>query len=772
MSTPSTTIHAPQLFYQDCSDLLALSQNTQNTLGLQEYLKIQGVDIYLRDSSLETFKKRVGELLLKALPKVQLQYLTPHQITIFLGYIREVRRLRTFREIINKETDPTRMVRSVTDSLGMVQSALSCFGYSVTLPDMRTGSLAANIDNALGILGAALLYSADPLVGIDPISQKLRMDFLPSSLPVGAEIVIDPEPLGVGGSAIVYKGTVLLKGKALEDFAIKIPRGSSYSSKEALNAFARDQKFLEELQTVKGICRQFGTGLTKDGSFFAILELLSSERISHRMQKISKDEAYLVIWRVAQTLADLHSRGKVHLDLKPENVGIRLNGDIVLLDFGNAADVSQNESRPICGHAYYLPPEILKRWHNLNLNELTPEEKKSWDVWLFGMLAYQLLSKERHPYGIIHKDSNDSLYDTAMELYGGSPSYEDLTKHGVSIPPEMKAWIRKCLSLDPHERYPHMEAVAQACNKFLPYAKYRELYHDAADSFDETFKVLRAWDEELFMNGDYDLQEEIFDLANESFQKLNETKIKTILMADFFYRRARTLMRMGNKKSAQENLNIAATFLKEEGLPPRESLELKASILAERAFFILPPDEAINETSEFRKLNEFSKDLSPLYRARLLMAQMSALRKLRCFEQALEIGYEVVSAFISAKEYRKANESLAGIGNCLIGMEKYEEAIALLRKSCEIAKDKFQNKGPNVDTLYINLGEAFLRADRPQEAIEVLEGARLNFPDSQNMIPLLEYLSEAYALNEQVDHARSILSEIEKRERLRGRLPR
>src|SRR5262245_40285592 len=87
--------------------------------------------------------------------------------------------------------------------------------------------------------------------------------------------------------------------------------------------------------------------------------------------------------RLGKGVAFLHSAGVVHRDLKPSNVLVRHNGEPVILDFGLAASLQDDELRDeISGTLLYMAPEQLRG------NMPTPAV----DWYAVGVMLYEALT--------------------------------------------------------------------------------------------------------------------------------------------------------------------------------------------------------------------------------------------------------------------------------------------------------------------------------------------------------------------------------------------
>lgn len=66
---------------------------------------------------------------------------------------------------------------------------------------------------------------------------------------------------------------------------------------------------------------------------------------------------------MAKAIYFCHSNNIIHRDIKLENVMIRSDGSIKLIDFGYSLNVNSPKGSPskFCGTPYYIPPEYLRK---------------------------------------------------------------------------------------------------------------------------------------------------------------------------------------------------------------------------------------------------------------------------------------------------------------------------------------------------------------------------------------------------------------------------
>lgn len=170
------------------------------------------------------------------------------------------------------------------------------------------------------------------------LSRIVKKEGLEKFLPVyRARAVTLKAQLGAGGFACVYKGTLTVSSD-VGDRSVAVKVAHPDIKDTDLASFFREAR---AALTVTGVhvCQPLGVTVC-DGRAAFILPLYEAN--AHNLV----DEEYpsgLPLWlvlsvirRVAQGILDMHTKGFIHLDLKPAN--ILVNGDdfkeVVVADFG------------------------------------------------------------------------------------------------------------------------------------------------------------------------------------------------------------------------------------------------------------------------------------------------------------------------------------------------------------------------------------------------------------------------------------------------------
>jgi len=139
--------------------------------------------------------------------------------------------------------------------------------------------------------------------------------------------------------------------------------------------------------------------------------------------------------QIARALAAAHARGIIHCDIKPENLMVRHDGFVKVLDFGLAQDLSSTASQSIvpAGTLRYMSPEQSR-------GEAASAPS---DVFSLGIVLYELTSGT-HPF------ESGSIFDGLKALNEAAP--RPLSSWNAFVPPQLDALILRMLAKDPSQR--------------------------------------------------------------------------------------------------------------------------------------------------------------------------------------------------------------------------------------------------------------------------------------------------------------------------------
>lgn len=163
-----------------------------------------------------------------------------------------------------------------------------------------------------------------------------------------------------------------------------------------------------------------------------------------------------VLMQVCDAIHYAHSRGILHLDLKPDNVMVGNFRDVYVVDWGVACSMREehrgllpmaDEVAEVIGTPAYIAPEMVDVEH-ARLGPFT-------DVYLLGAMLYEVL--EGHP-----PHRGDTLHDILFSAYEGRvPSLAD------AVPAELVAIVRTALDPIPSRRFESVEHFRHAIEGYL-----------------------------------------------------------------------------------------------------------------------------------------------------------------------------------------------------------------------------------------------------------------------------------------------------------------
>ncbi|TMD49640.1 MAG: serine/threonine protein kinase, partial [Chloroflexi bacterium] len=184
-----------------------------------------------------------------------------------------------------------------------------------------------------------------------------------------------------GGFAQVFLASDLLLGRQV---AVKVLDQSMARDADILKRFRQEAKAVATLEH-PNILPVYDYG-EANGAPYLVMPYVSGGTLGDRMKQgpLTLDEIGVYLDQIGSALDYAHEQGIIHRDVKPNNLLIRSNGQLALMDFGlakvleNAAVVAETG---VFGTIAYMSPEQFQGL----VGPLS-------DIYMLGIILYQMLA--------------------------------------------------------------------------------------------------------------------------------------------------------------------------------------------------------------------------------------------------------------------------------------------------------------------------------------------------------------------------------------------
>ncbi len=252
------------------------------------------------------------------------------------------------------------------------------------------------------------------------------------------------EEVGQGGMAVVYRA----QDETLRrEVAIKVLHPHLLAEGESKARLQREAQAVAKLQH-ENILQVFDYSGGDSPSSYIVSEFIDGltlrQFLANRKTPLP-EVAALVVLEVGGALCHAHSLGIIHRDVKPENVMVRKDGLLKLMDFG-VAQVLDLERMTVTGQLLgspaYMAPEIF---------EGKPLDVRT-DVFSLGVMLYQLATgalpfSGRNPHEVLRRIAEGRFTDprTANRF----------------VSDRLARIISRALAKKPDDRYPTVAAMLE-----------------------------------------------------------------------------------------------------------------------------------------------------------------------------------------------------------------------------------------------------------------------------------------------------------------------
>ncbi len=261
------------------------------------------------------------------------------------------------------------------------------------------------------------------------------------------------EELGKGGMGWVYK---VFDTKIKEKVALKLIKPEVASDSETIERFSNELKLARKIRH-KNVCGMFDIG-ESEGAHFITMEYVAGEDLKTMIRMstgLTIGTVLSIGKQVCDGLAEAHSLGVVHRDLKPQNIMIDKGGNAKIMDFGIARSVREKGitgAGIMIGTPEYMSPEQT---------EAKDVDQRS-DIYSLGIILYEMATG-RVPF------EGETALSVAIKHKTDVP--KDPKSLNPHIPDDLKHLILRCLEKDRAKRYQtaaEVEAELEKIEKGIP----------------------------------------------------------------------------------------------------------------------------------------------------------------------------------------------------------------------------------------------------------------------------------------------------------------
>jgi TolB-like protein/Flp pilus assembly protein TadD/predicted Ser/Thr protein kinase len=255
------------------------------------------------------------------------------------------------------------------------------------------------------------------------------------------------ERLGGGGMGEVYLAQDTRLGRHV---ALKLLPSYLSKDEDRLHRFEQEARAASALNH-PNVCVIHEVGETEDDRHYIAMEYIDGVTLRQHMAKkrVKLSEALDVAAQIAAALAAAHNAGIAHRDIKHENVMVRNDGLVKVLDFGLAkrtalpigAESEASTRVPVhtdpgmvMGTVSYMSPEQVR---GLEVDALT-------DIWSLGVVLYEMVTG-RAPF------AGATTSDVIVSILEREPP--PLVSYAPEAPTGLERIVRRCLEKDQERRY-------------------------------------------------------------------------------------------------------------------------------------------------------------------------------------------------------------------------------------------------------------------------------------------------------------------------------
>ena len=315
--------------------------------------------------------------------------------------------------------------------------------------------------------------------------------------------------IGQGGMADVFLAIDTILNRHV---AVKILRADLSSDAVSILRFEREAQAATAL-THKNIVEVYDVGDYK-GHHYIVMEYVPGKTLKQVIRErgpLMNEEGVDIMKQLVSAIAEAHSRGIIHRDIKPQNVIVKSDGSIKMLDFGIATakgSLQLTQANNVMGSVHYLAPELARG------QQATVQS----DIYALGIVMFEIFA------GDVPFKADQAVQIALMHLREPMPSLRVINP---MVPQSVENIVLRAAAKNPEDRYATAEEMLQDIETCLLPQRANEprvttrKYKDLKKSYEMSFSDGRPVDDE-----DEDI-DDTFERKANRHEKKSSTKKKS-----------------------------------------------------------------------------------------------------------------------------------------------------------------------------------------------------------------------------------------------------
>lgn len=249
--------------------------------------------------------------------------------------------------------------------------------------------------------------------------------------------------IGQGGMADVFRGVDTILNR---EVAIKILRADLSTDAVSILRFEREAQAATALAH-PNIVEIYDVGDYK-GHHYIVMEYVPGRTLKQVIRArgpLMKEEAVDIMKQLTSAVAEAHSRGIIHRDIKPQNVIVKADGSVKILDFGIATakgSMQLTQANNVMGSVHYLAPELAKG----------EQASAQSDIYALGIVLYEMLA------GDVPFKADQAVQVALRHMRDPMPS---LLEANPTVPQSIENIVTRATCKDPSKRYRNCDEMWQ-----------------------------------------------------------------------------------------------------------------------------------------------------------------------------------------------------------------------------------------------------------------------------------------------------------------------